>query len=686
MKRLFFLLALCASAVAQCGPPNYACTTQTTAVVNTPTAPFSSRQPTGTVNTSNGALGTCSANCAQQITGDAFQSGWQSGPGNGMYINGVSQRVDSWNPPYATLHNAPGTQTGVTYLNYQACVGTGSNGTGTGCLNSVGYDASLNPRGRNPIVRVSDGSSVGGGSPSSTASGGDSDMIWSCTGFPDGSSCQSASTYYLELYYGGTPFVEALQFQNVGGVSVPQVTGTPVALIPSGGLFFSMTDPTSAYEMQNITAGSQVGDPVLYKDTFSVSGGATGYSKTQVLDVGASCPLPGGIAFGGNYSSIAVGNYNSNVFTIDISNVKGVSGSPTASFTYNSTAFTMVSGTLPTGAYDLGAQIKINGSGSPRYFIATINGSGTAGTLSGPYLDNAGTNTYSVGIPVGQGTGIFQVVLQLSPAACSVLNTYTGVIASSGAWSSFNGNSIDTGCTGNHIHDSAMAMNGTWGDYSTALPDTNLAGSANCSTVSNFFQVGTGHGVNCTANSGNLCVGHDAWGYDYHVSISNPNLYFFLAPAASSATVNPFTTIPDPFVSTGSCQDHFSYRNSTSADTELVIGATGNNAGSSTIPEYNEVYAASPITGNVSRFGHTFECGPGAGVGCGSAGSCVGTMFTAQYAIGAVSRDGRMFAFTSDMLAGLGSSIGQSVAGDDFVYVLDGGATLATAFMGGILQ
>jgi len=84
-------------------------------------------------------------------------------------------------------------------------------------LYSIGYDTSLNPSGIDPILRASDGTMLGGHSPTSTPSGGDGDEVWSCTGRTDTSpACSSASLYFLEASYGGGAFVEGIEI--LGGL------------------------------------------------------------------------------------------------------------------------------------------------------------------------------------------------------------------------------------------------------------------------------------------------------------------------------------------------------------------------------------------------------------------------------------------------------------------------------------
>lgn len=76
---------------------------------------------TGTVNTSNGALGGCSSNCAQATSG-TFSTTMPAGSViniNGTYFNTNAVPVDS---THVQLTSAPGTQTGVTFFGVQSGV------------------------------------------------------------------------------------------------------------------------------------------------------------------------------------------------------------------------------------------------------------------------------------------------------------------------------------------------------------------------------------------------------------------------------------------------------------------------------------------------------------------------------------------------------------------------------------
>jgi len=117
--------------------------------------------------------------------------------------------------------------------------------SGTTGYNQIGYDTSLNPSGIDPILRATDGTMLGGHSPTSTPSGGDGDEVWSCTGRTDTSpACSSASLYFLEASYGGGAFVEGIEI--LGGlptVVAPFNNGSSWPT-PASGITFSHNDPT----------------------------------------------------------------------------------------------------------------------------------------------------------------------------------------------------------------------------------------------------------------------------------------------------------------------------------------------------------------------------------------------------------------------------------------------------------
>jgi hypothetical protein len=686
-----------------CGPPLYACSSTSTATVQTPNnPPFTSTLPAGTVNTSNSAISACaptgSQGCMQWISGQPFNTAWSSGisSGNGgnISINGIHYGVLTWNSPtVATLMSNPGTQVGASYVNYTACAGN--------CLNAVGYDTSLNPAGLDPIVRASDGNAVSGRTLSSTASGGDNDEGFNCAGRTDTSAaCANGTLYLLATTQGGCEYVEGIQLVN----GVPQVVaplpnnGSTGSYSPCGSITFSHENPMVGYFMGTVTAGSQVNDPVIYSITYSWSGVVgqplTLSAPVVVYDIGASSGiLPNGVAYDAGWSGPLSEDINDQLFWIALSNVQSIGSGAgyTTALTNGATAFSMVSGTLPTNGSLVDALAVLNGINNT-YTITSVNGSGTAGTITPAW---SGTNgTYSFVVNGGQGTGVHEFAVQgswsgtpgassFAPAAAAIYNTYTGMVTASG---SATGGAIDSTCTGAHIHDS-------FGFSGTAYVQISGASTGvNCGNTSIFWNALTTHVVPCTGTTttgGALCGGHNAFGRNYETGVNNPNYYYFLPANANSVT--PYA----PFQGAGGgCENHFSWRNDNATDTAAIILASGNNnygtSGSSstwTAPYYNEIDAL-PISGAAPiRFAHSFILGPGNGVGCGTIN--VGPFdpyFTAQYAIGVTSQDGRLFEWSSSMLGNLGTDSAAATRADIFVMAMDGGAILTPSPMFGFTE
>ncbi len=163
------------------------------------------------------------------------------------------------------------------------CTPGTANGSGNGCKGSTGFDTSLNPLGHNPILRVTDGTVIGGHSPSSTPSGGDSDEIFNCAGRTDTSAaCANATLYYAYVTHGGAPYLFSFT-RNPMALFNP-VCSSLTTLGSSGQ--FSHTVPNVMYLLD------AAGDPIIYKYTLSSSGAGSCVSAVQsvVYDVNASCP------------------------------------------------------------------------------------------------------------------------------------------------------------------------------------------------------------------------------------------------------------------------------------------------------------------------------------------------------------------------------------------------------------
>ena len=325
----------------------------------------------------------------------------------------------------------------------------------------------------------------------------------------------------------------------------------------------------------------------------------------------------------------------------------------------------ITNGMLTDSSYN-GAQVTLNGvSGTYRIVSNTLTGF----TISPAFSGTGCATTCTMTIGGGQGTGHWLLAYQISPAACAVYNTNTGAVLASGAWT---GGTIDTGCTGMLIHDGFLFHTGQYGQWSGASTGTS------CGTQSTFWETGTAHAVPCTATvtgGGALCGGHNTFGFNHETIISNPNFFVFPPSAANSGT--PYSSFGSVPLTGGAinCENHFSWQAVDANDTFPVIGATANvnysSSGSTSTygyPTMNEVYVLQQ-NGTLSRMVHSYILGSsslcGGGVGPFSA------YFNAGESIGVPSQDGTMFAFSSDMLGQLGLDADSATRADIFVVGLD---------------
>jgi hypothetical protein len=543
--------------------------------------------------------------------------------------------------------------------------------TGPTGYNQIGYDTSLNPTGTDPFLRASDNTMLSGHSPSSTYSGGSNDEGWNCTGRTDTSAdCSNANLYFLEVASGGCPFVEGIQLTNgVPSVVAPLPSTSTPPFSPCADLAWSNQDPSYAF-----MEGQNSGDPTIYKVTYAWDG-TVGHSPAttgpvSIYDMGANCPLPNGTSFNQKYASPLSHDSLENQFFVALSNVTGLNlGSDTASVTNGSAIFSVAGPrSLQTDGSLVNAVIRLNGV---NYTIATIPNS-TLGTLTIAYAGTT-TATATVSIPRGQGTGLYNVWVQLTPAGCAVYNTYTGTLAGSGAYSGI-GATISTGCHNDYIHDGFMLRDGLYAWWSNSG-----GASVSCGNSANAWQGGTATGISCTGAGaggapGALCLGHEAVGWDNFFTISNPTFYNFPPTSMTGSSAPSFGAVPPAGFSALNCEDHFSWRNATSTNTQPIIGTTANNNFSTsstsstwTAPGANEIYGLTS-TGTLIRFGHTFALGPGSG--CNGTAGPFDYYFTAQNAIGVVSQDGRMFSFSSSMLGTLGTDVDGHPRADIFVVLL----------------
>jgi Bacterial Ig-like domain (group 2) len=600
-------VSLTINSTSMCGPPNYSCSSNSTAVIQTPTPPFSTPSSNG-----------------------------------------------------------------------KNCVAGTANGSGNGCYNSIGYDTSINPFGVDPILRVSDGTMLDGKAVSLTFSGGDGDQTFGCTGTSNSSDCSGASLYYLGSINDGGPTFTGIEIVSGLPTVVAPFPASQVGQVspPLGAIAASGQNHAAFFmEAPNSSCSGCSGDPTIFKLTMD---GGTGHvpivTETTFYDAGASCSvLPNGITFGQLINGQFGHDINDNIFGFDISVVKPLAaGVDTAAVTNGSNAFTLSGPTaLLTNGSDVYAQIKFNGGAT--YTIATIAAGGMSGTLTTNYAGATGSGL-SVAVIGGQGSGIYLVMVQISPAACQVINTYTGASLGAGAWASTATGTLST-CTGMRVHDTTINDDGTY--LATAGASTGIG----CGVGEIFQQIGTLTAVACTGTivgGGNLCGGHDTFGFHNHQTISNPELFEFAPQNASSATpFSSYGSVPPGFPA--NCENHFSWRNATSGDTQPIIVESAQNNFSTSgttstwgYPTMNEVLALSS-SGGIRRFFHNFILGPGNAAGCGTTN--IGpfdsnSLFETQDGIGNVSQDGRLWAFPSSMLGQLGIDAKGLTRTDLFVGLL----------------
>jgi hypothetical protein len=532
----------------------------------------------------------------------------------------------------------------------------------------------LNPK-YDPIIRMSDTSVLNGKSCSSTPSAGDNDEIFDCAWRLDTTQqCATAKVHYVACQEGGADFVAAFLLgpNTTNGQKIQLAANFPKTESgnypkPAGALSGAHTVPGTYYY-----EGAVNGDPGIYKAVYSwdgVIGDQTTFQTFKLYDVGANCPgLPNGVNYGETWSGPISVDIKDNILHFTSSNVVGISASNNVTATVNqgSTLVTNISTPattlwqrlkrllrfststpvlLPTDGSLNGAAIVLGGV---KYVIAS--NTATTITLTMGYI--ASSSTVALTIPSGQGTGIYAIAWKSSDNSCSVWNTYTGQVKSTG---SFPGNGIiDSGCTQMHIHDAFMFRDGVYSQVSGAST------GINCGSTSIFWQIGTSHVVNCTgmtqynSNPGSLCQGHNTFGYSDEVTISNPHYFkFYPGNANSIIPVSSFNQV------VGNCENHFSWRNSVLGDMLPVIGATANNnyttsatTSTWTNPLMNEVYILF-MTGQVKRLWPTYNLGNVCTQSTDK--GPFSSYFTAANSIGAVDQGGHVFCFNSDGLGKYGT-------------------------------
>ncbi len=162
----------------------------------------------------------------------------------------------------------------------------------------------------------------------------------------------------------------------------------------------------------------------------------------------------------------------------------------------------------------------------------------------------------------------------------------------------------------------------------------------------------------------NQAGGHFTEGYDSWINASGQFGNYLTRLYSTPTTTTPvIPTIPSGLVPVYDV--HMGWNNVDPGDTNPFCGTSYTTT--NPVPNvawYNEVMCTSPVSGTTWRFAHTFT-------------SVRSHRFNSAYAIGAISQDGRFFAWSSDWMGTLGSesgastcTIGTNCRGDVFVVEL----------------
>lgn len=392
----------------------------------------------GTATTTNGAVGSCPADCVTWVSGNVFNSSWTkinlagvsytvgvfynptllsvthapgAQPAVGYSVVGTPYGVSAWNSStVATLMSAPGTQTGATYFNQTACKPGTALVSGNGCQNSISEDTTIpgHVAGSNLITRGDDGSvtQYGKSIGNLTVSGGDADHDFS---YPNG-------TYFWAALSGGVlqPFQlttasHAVQVVNSGCV--------PPALNPGGAFSTGWLSDTRYYYF--------IGTAIQQADLTGSGCALALGTPTALVDLMGAGVCPGLPVFTvGSRSSFAV-SANDDTFTIGLapngqgsgdwivtwSRTKGCStanfstGQAWAFCTSSCTTSTPPLGTMATGASNCwgssGSTGKgwhdIIGDGAGQFIVITPTGPWTQGGCVGLTGSAAGLTVWQIG-------------------------------------------------------------------------------------------------------------------------------------------------------------------------------------------------------------------------------------------------------------------------------------------------
>jgi hypothetical protein len=253
----------------------------------------------------------------------------------------------------------------------------------------------------------------------------------------------------------------------------------------------------------------------------------------------------------------------------------------------------------------------------------------------------------------GQGSsGMVWIVIWNRTNGCRVWNTSTGAVT--GAWGTKGTINMPDRFT---VHNATLGPGGNWMyvQLSTCLSANNCATGVNQAypgIQGYFWNIST---LNVTGNTSLDACDHLALGYSIAVNECNYGSGYspytwYQRPFGAPQTTPPRGVINSNSISGGGVVQHGSWGNDNSTDTNPFC-ATSTNESFAPVNAYdNEIVcvqmSAAPGTANVWRLGHTY--------------STWKSGFYAQYAIGAVSADGKWFLWTSDWDGMLGNGNGSS--------------------------
>jgi len=244
--------------------------------------------------------------------------------------------------------------------------------------------------------------------------------------------------------------------------------------------------------------------------------------------------------------------------------------------------------------------------------------------------------TFSTAISLtgNQGSAAY-VLIWNRTRGCRWYNTQTGEVG--GQWGASGTVNIPDRYL---IHNLRLSKDGNW---ARVTPQTESC-LANCPAGIAFWQIGTTNVITCRGRADH-CGGHMAMGYTHWVNAPS-------FPSQQSVVLRPIDNMAAQTqlwtqgpVSNGLWENHFSWENADPNDRNPILSSseTQTHASTPVYPWDDEVDAYDPTgSGVVWRFAHTFITGRSG-------------FFPSQNAIGAVSQDGRFFAWSSDWQGTLGN-------------------------------